>query len=82
MTYQTITISKGDIYKVTGSEFRTWRRSQEITQQEVADFVECSNSAISRWEKGEFDFVPLMYEKILKFYNKHNNQMVVSNGQI
>lgn len=70
MTYPHI-ICKGDIYKVTGSEFRTWRRSQEITQQEVADFVECSNSAISRWEKGEFDFVPLMYEKILKFYNNH-----------
>ena len=64
---------------MTGSEFRTWRRSQEITQQEVADFVECSNSAISRWEKGEFDFVPIMYEKILKFYNNH---LVVSNGQI
>ena len=82
MTYQTIIISKGDIYKVTGSEFRTWRRSQEISQQEVADYVECSRSAICRWEKGEFDFVPFMYEKILKFYNKHNNQMVVSNGQI
>ena len=79
MTYQTIIISKGDIYKVTGSEFRTWRRSQEISQQEVANYVECSKSAICRWEKGEFDFVPLMYEKILKFYD---NQMVVSNGQI
>ena len=56
---------------MTGSEFRTWRRSQEISQQEVADFVECSRSAICRLEKGEFDFVPLMYEKILKFYNNH-----------
>lgn len=64
---------------MTGSEFRTWRRSQEISQREVADFVECSNSAICRWEKGEFDFVPPMYEKILKFYNNH---LVVSNGQI
>ena len=79
MTYPHIIVSKGDIYKVTGSEFRTWRRSQEISQQEVADYVECSRSAICRWEKGEFDFVPFMYEKILKFYN---NQMVVSNGQI
>ena len=79
MTYQTITVSKGDIYKVTGSEFRTWRRSQEITQQVVANSVNCNVSTISRWEKGELNLTTILYEKILKFYN---NQMVVSNGQI
>ena len=79
MTYQTIIISKGDIYKVTGSEFRTWRRSQEITQQVVANSVNCNVSTISRWEKGELNLTTLLYEKILKFYNNH---LVVSNGQI
>jgi transcriptional regulator with XRE-family HTH domain len=57
--------------KVTGSEFRSWRRSQEISQQKVADNVKCSKSAICRWEKGEFNLVPPLYEKILKFYNSY-----------
>lgn len=65
--YQTITIRKGDV-TMTGAEFRTWRRSKEITQQEVADKVDCTKSAICRWEKGEFDFLPSVYERILIFY--------------
>lgn len=56
---------------MTGAEFRTWRRSKEISQQEVADKVECSKSAICRWEKGEFDFLPSVYERIICFYNEH-----------
>lgn len=62
-----ITIRKGDV-TMTGAEFRTWRRSKEITQQEVADKVDCTKSAICRWEKGEFDFLPSVYERILIFY--------------
>ena len=63
---------------MTGREFRSWRRSQEITQQVVANSVNCNVSTISRWEKGELNLTTILYEKILKFYN---NQMVVSNGQ-
>ena len=63
---------------MTGREFRSWRRSQEITQQVVANSVNCNVSTISRWEKGELNLTQLLYEKILKFYD---NQMVVSNGQ-
>ena len=66
--YQTITIRKGDV-TMTGAEFRTWRRSKEITQQEVADKVDCTKSAICRWEKGEFDFLPSVYERIIMFYS-------------
>ena len=62
-----ITIRKGDV-TMTGAEFRTWRRSKEITQQEVADKVDSTKSAICRWEKGEFDFLPSVYERILIFY--------------
>ena len=64
---------------MTGREFRSWRRSQEITQQVVANSVNCNVSTISRWEKGELNLTTILYEKILKFYD---NQMVVSNGQI
>ena len=63
---------------MTGREFRSWRRSQEITQQVVANSVNCNVSTISRWEKGELNLTQLLYEKILKFYDKH---LVVSNGQ-
>ena len=79
MTYPHI-ICKGDIYKVTGREFRSWRRSQEITQQVVANSVNCNVSTISRWEKGELNLTTILYEKILKFYNNH--LVVSSNGQI
>ena len=54
---------------MTGSEFRTWRRSQEISQQVVADNVECNKSTISRWEKGELNIVPQLYERIIIYYN-------------
>ena len=57
---------------MTGSEFRIWRRSQEITQQEVASEVKCNISTICRWEKGEINVLPHLYEKIIGFYNYVN----------
>lgn len=59
---------------MTGSEFRKWRRSLEITQQEVADNIGCSKSAICRFESGEIDFRPSLYEKIMKFYEERNGE--------
>ena len=56
---------------MTGREFRRWRRSQEITQQMVADSVNCNVSTISRWEKGELNLTHLLYERIICFYNEH-----------
>ena len=64
---------------MTGSEFRKWRRSQEITQQEIATKVGCNKSTICRWERNQLIIANEVYEKILKFYNNH---LVVSNGQI
>lgn len=64
---------------MTGSEFRKWRRSQEITQQEIATKVGCNKSTICRWERNQLIIANEIYEKILKFYNNH---LVVSNGQI
>lgn len=57
---------------MTGIEFRKWRRSLEITQDEVAKAVGCSKSAICRWESGEIDFRKSLYEKIIKFYKERN----------
>lgn len=63
---------------MTGKEFRKWRRSQEISQQEVADNVKCSKSAICRWESGEIDFRPMLYERVMNFYKERNRS---SNGK-
>lgn len=59
---------------MTGKEFRKWRRNLEISQQEVAKIIGCTTSAICRWEKEEFDFLPSMQEKINKFYEERNGE--------
>lgn len=53
---------------MTGIDFRKWRRSQEITQQEVADYVGCNKSTICRWEKETIDLVEELYVKVNEFY--------------
>ena len=57
---------------MTGKEFRKWRRSLEITQNEVASNIGCTISAISRWESGEIDFRQSLYDKVIKFYEERN----------
>ena len=57
---------------MTGREFRKWRRSQEITQQEVADIIGCNKSTICRWEKEQIALADSLYEKILYYYNSNN----------
>lgn len=56
---------------MTGSEFRRWRRSLEITQQEVADTIGCNKSTICRWEKEQLILADSLYEKILYYYNSN-----------
>ena len=57
---------------MTGKEFRKWRRSLEITQNEVASNIGCTVSAISRQESGEIDFRQSLYDKVIKFYEERN----------
>lgn len=52
---------------MTGIEFRKWRREREISQQEVAEFVKCNKSTICRWEKGNMNLLPELYEKVMEF---------------
>lgn len=56
---------------MTGSEFRRWRRSLEITQQEVADTIGCNKSTICRWEKEQLILADSLYERILYYYNSN-----------
>lgn len=58
---------------MTGKEFRRWRRSLEISQQEVADYVKCNRSTICRWEKEELNIVSDLYEKIMEFYKENKD---------
>lgn len=60
---------------MTGSEFRKWRRSQEITQQEIATKVGCNKSTICRWERNQLIIANEVYEKILKIYLDKSVQM-------
>ena len=59
---------------MTGSEFRKWRRSKEITQQEIATKVGCNKSTICRWEKNQLILANELYEKILKIYSVNSDQ--------
>lgn len=59
---------------MTGTEFRKWRRSLEISQQVVADFARCNKSTICRWEKEQISLLPDLYEKIMIFYGFGSNR--------
>ena len=67
------------IVPMTGAEFRKWRRSQEITQQEIASKVGCNKSTICRWEKNQLILAPNLYEKILKIYMDNSVQHEIQN---
>lgn len=56
---------------MTGTEFRQWRRSLEVTQQIVADFCGCNKSTICRFEKGQIELLPHLTEKLIEFKNHY-----------
>ncbi len=60
--------TKGET-KVTGKEFRRWRRELEISQGKVAEFCDVDKSTICRWEKGLIKIHTNIYNKILDFVN-------------
>lgn len=59
---------------MTGKEFRIWRRYKEISQQVVASFAECNKSTICRWEKEQINLYPDLYNKVMEFYELHNDK--------
>lgn len=52
---------------MTNTEFRKWRRSHEITQQEIGKAIGVSKSCICRWEKGNLIIAEELYIKILEY---------------
>ena len=56
---------------MTGTEFRQWRRSLEVTQQIVADFCGCNKSTICRFERGQIELLPHLTEKLIEFKNHY-----------
>lgn len=59
---------------MTGIEFRRWRRSEEISQQVVADSAGCNKSTICRWEKEQISLLPDLYKKVMEFYEFGSNR--------
>lgn len=60
--------------KLEAKQFRKWRRSLEISQQEVADNIKCHKSTICRWEKGDIKLADNLYKKLLEYVNKVNEK--------
>lgn len=56
---------------MTGSEYRRWRRNQEISQQVVAEFAKCNKSTICRWEQEKIKLLPDLYVKVMEFYQSN-----------
>nr|DAP43592.1 MAG TPA: Regulatory protein [Caudoviricetes sp.] len=56
---------------MTGTEFRQWRRSLEVTQQMVADYCHCNKSTICRFEKSQIELLPHLAEKLIEFKNHY-----------
>lgn len=49
--------------KVSG-QIVDWRVSHKLTQKEFASFMEVSQSQVSKWENGDFDFSIEMLAKL------------------
>jgi transcriptional regulator with XRE-family HTH domain len=52
---------------VKGNEFRKWRRSQDITQEQVAKNIVTDKSTISRWEHDLINISDTLYNKLMDF---------------
>lgn len=50
-----------------GNEFRKWRRSQDITQEQVAKNIVTDKSTISRWEHDLINISDTLYNKLMDF---------------
>ena len=52
---------------MSGKEFRKWRRSQDITQEQVAKSIVADKSTISRWEHDYINISDSLYNKLMDF---------------
>lgn len=52
---------------MSGNEFRKWRRTNDITQEEVAKIIVVDKSTISRWEHDLISISETLYNKLDKF---------------
>lgn len=52
---------------MSGKEFRKWRRVNEYTQQQIADFCNIDKSTISKWENEVIIISDKIYNNINDF---------------
>ena len=52
---------------MSGTEFRKWRRNEDITQEQVAEIIVADKSTISRWEHELINISDTLNDKLIKF---------------
>lgn len=52
---------------MSGTEFRQWRRVNDITQGVVADSIIADKSTISRWEHETISISTSLYNRLMDF---------------
>jgi len=57
------------------SRLRKWRKEKGLTQIQVGNLVEVSQSQMSQMENGGRNFTQKSLDKLLKFYNKNYNDL-------
>ena len=50
-----------------------WRKRNKITLAMIADYCKCSGAAISYFETGKRDLVPLLLERYNEFIRRFDN---------
>lgn len=48
---------------------KSLREDNDLTQQDIANYLNCSQTAYSKWEKGQRDITIDKLIKLAKFYN-------------
>lgn len=56
---------------MSGREFRKWRRNNDLTQDEIAEFCNMDKSTISRWENDLVVITEKNYKALLEFINRN-----------
>ncbi|WP_042346066.1 helix-turn-helix domain-containing protein [Bacillus massiliigorillae] len=58
------------------NEYLLKRREKRITQKAIADYIGISNSAISKYERGNIDLIDTYVNKYKKFIDEYQNQII------
>jgi transcriptional regulator with XRE-family HTH domain len=58
---------------MNGQELKTLREKYNLTQQEVADGVNCKQTRISEWENGKYSISKAYKQLLSVFFTRYKN---------